>query len=120
MKRLLLLLILFTTPAFAQHSVTLTWTPSPSANVTGYNVYKQTGPCVVTGAFTKVTSTPITAFTYVDASLASGATFCYTVTAVNASSESPVGQGGYVQATTPSSIASNVLLPPGLPAAQVN
>lgn len=35
-------ILLFSLPAFAAHSVTLTWTASSSANVSGYRVYRAT------------------------------------------------------------------------------
>jgi hypothetical protein len=66
------------------HSVTLTWAPSPTSSVIGYNVYRssysggepQTSP--INGA------TPIYGDGYVDTNVVAGATYYYAVTAVDA------------------------------------
>ncbi len=63
------------------HSVTLTWTASTST-VSGYNVYRST---VSGGPYTKLTSTPVAATTYVDASVQATMTYYYVVTSVDSS-----------------------------------
>lgn len=73
--------------AAAGHSVSLDWSASNSPGISGYNVYRATG---LTGSYTKLTSAPLTGLAYTDASVASGETYLYTVTAVNSSGvESP-------------------------------
>jgi hypothetical protein len=70
-------------PAPAQHSVVLSWGPSASS-VTGYRVYRDDG-----SGYTPLSSiTP--ELTYTDASVVSGSTYRYVVTAVDSSGdESP-------------------------------
>jgi hypothetical protein len=63
------------------HSVTLTWTASTST-VSGYNVYRST---VTGGPYTKMTSSPTTATTYVDSAVSASTTYFYVVTSVDAS-----------------------------------
>lgn len=78
---LLILLICFSSCAFAQHSVSLSWGASPDA-VTNpsltYNVYRASGVCPTSG-FTKIASA-VNALNYSDASVEAGA-YCYYVTA---------------------------------------
>jgi hypothetical protein len=64
------------------HSVTLTWTASTST-VSGYNVYRST---VTGGPYTKLTSTPIAATTYVDTAVQASQTYFYVVTSVDSAS----------------------------------
>jgi Immunoglobulin domain/Immunoglobulin I-set domain/Abnormal spindle-like microcephaly-assoc'd, ASPM-SPD-2-Hydin len=64
------------------HSVTLTWTASASMGVTGYNVYRST---VSGGPYTKLTSPPVAATTYVDSAVQSAQTYYYVVTSVDSS-----------------------------------
>ncbi len=61
---------------------TLSWNPSSSV-VWGYNVYTST---VSGGPYTKLTPAPTLATSYSDASVRSGRTYYYVVTAVNSSS----------------------------------
>lgn len=69
------------------HSVTLNWVASTSPNVSGYNVYRATG---VTGAYAKLTASPVSGTKYTDTSVVNGQTYLYAVTAVNSSAvESP-------------------------------
>jgi hypothetical protein len=63
------------------HSVTLTWTASAST-VTGYNVYRST---VSGGPYTKLTSPPVAALTYVDSAVQAAQTYFYVVTSVDSS-----------------------------------
>lgn len=62
------------------HTVSLSWTPSTSANVTGYNIYRAT---TSGGQYTKVNSAPVVGATYTDSTVQSGQTYYYVATAVN-------------------------------------
>lgn len=77
-KVLLVLLCLFTLLACSSkpHSVTLSWTPSPSPYVLGYFVYRASTP----GQWTKLTPTVVHATGYVDHSVKSGQVYRYRVT----------------------------------------
>jgi hypothetical protein len=59
--------------------VTITWAPSLTTGVTGYNVYRETS----SGTFTLLTSTPITTTSYLDATADTTSAYLYRVTAVN-------------------------------------
>jgi fibronectin type 3 domain-containing protein len=63
-----------------QHKVTLSWKASTSSNLKGYNVYRA---ATAGGAFTKLTSSPVTTTAYTDSTVASGRTYYYVTTAVN-------------------------------------
>ena len=63
-----------------QHSVVLSWSPSTSTNLKGYNVYRAD---TAGGAFTKMTASPIGATAYTDSTVASGRTYYYVSTAVD-------------------------------------
>jgi Cep192 domain 4/HYDIN/CFA65/VesB-like, Ig-like domain len=65
-----------------QHSVTLTWNPSSSSNVVGYNIYRsgQSG-----GPYAKINPALDPSTTDVDNSVQSGSTYYYVVTAVDSS-----------------------------------
>lgn len=67
--------------AVVNHSVTLSWSPSTST-VVGYNAYTsaQSG-----GPYTRMTSTPDAAMTYIDSSVQTGKTYYFVVTAVDSS-----------------------------------
>lgn len=62
----------------APHSVTLSWQPSTSSNVVGYNVYRgnQSGSYGLLVSMNSTTS-------YVDPAVQSGNTYYYVVTAVD-------------------------------------
>jgi hypothetical protein len=62
------------------HSVTLNWTPSTSANVVGYRIYRATAPG---GPYTAVNATPVAGVTYVDQSVRGGITYYYVARAVD-------------------------------------
>jgi hypothetical protein len=64
------------------HSVSLTWTPSTSSTVVGYNVYRAT---TSGGPYAKVNGSSVAATTYSDGSVASGQTYYYVATAVDSS-----------------------------------
>jgi hypothetical protein len=62
-------------------SVALSWTPSSSSDVVGYNEYRGTA----LGTYSKINSSPISGTTYADTTVQSGQdiTYYYVVTAVN-------------------------------------
>ncbi len=65
------------------HTVALTWQTEDGNGdaVTGYNVYRQDS---ADGQFVKINSAPLAAVTFEDSNTASGNTYAYAVTAVNA------------------------------------
>jgi fibronectin type 3 domain-containing protein len=65
------------------HAAILTWTPSTSVGVTGYNVYRGT---VSGGPYVLLRS--VNALTYADTTGTSGSTYFWVITAVQASQES--------------------------------
>lgn len=67
-------------PAHAQHSVTLAWNASTSTNVVGYNMYRS---AVAGGPYQQINIGPNASLTYVDSTVAAGATLYYVVTAVD-------------------------------------
>jgi hypothetical protein len=64
-----------------QHSVALNWNPSTSS-VVGYFIYRSS---VSGGPYTKLNSTPNSTTSYTDATVVSGQTYYYVVTAVDSS-----------------------------------
>ncbi|MGA8761918.1 MAG: choice-of-anchor D domain-containing protein [Candidatus Sulfotelmatobacter sp.] len=70
----------------AQYTVGLSWNPSNSPNITGYNVYRAVyaNAC---GTYSKVNSILNPGTTYTDSTAPGGATYCYATTAVNSSNE---------------------------------
>jgi hypothetical protein len=63
-----------------QHTVTLTWQASSSASTTGYNVYRST----VSGGYYGVVGSAAESLSYADQTVASGTTYYYVTTAVDA------------------------------------
>jgi hypothetical protein len=63
-----------------QHSVDLTWNPSPSA-VNGYNIYRSG---TSGGPYSQINSTIDSATSYIDNTVAAGNTYFYVTTAVDA------------------------------------
>jgi Cep192 domain 4/Protein of unknown function (DUF1573)/Abnormal spindle-like microcephaly-assoc'd, ASPM-SPD-2-Hydin len=89
------------TPA-PTHTVNLSWNPSNSPNISGYNIYRAIfgSSC---GSYSKINgSTLDTVTTYMDSSVIDGTTYCYATTAVNSSNE----ESGY------SNVVSDVQIPP--------
>ena len=80
-----------------QHSVSLSWSPSSSANVIGYNIYRSG---VSGGPYAKINSSLDSATTDTDLAVVSGQTYYYVVTAVN-SSNVESGYSGQVAAVVP-------------------
>jgi ASPM-SPD-2-Hydin domain-containing protein len=76
------------TPA-PTYTVNLSWEPSTSSNIVGYNVYRSTlaNAC---GAYGRLNSALNPSTTYGDSSVVDGQSYCYVTTAVNSSNqESP-------------------------------
>lgn len=69
--------------ATISHSVSLTWTPSTSGNIAGYNIYRGT---TSGGPYTKVNTALISPTAYADTSVGAGQTYYYVATAVDTSS----------------------------------
>jgi hypothetical protein len=65
----------------AVHSVALSWGASTSSGVVGYYVYRAIAPST---AYAKLLTSPVSGLNYTDGSVASGATYLYVVTAVDA------------------------------------
>lgn len=78
------------------HSVSLSWTASASASITGYNVYRST---TSGGPYTKLSSSSTTSFS--DGTVVGGQSYYYVVTAVD-SSNIESGYSNQAQATVPS------------------
>ena len=64
------------------HTVSLSWKASTSTNLKGYYVYRAD---VAGGAYAKLNSSPISATSFTDGSVASGRIYYYVTTAVNTS-----------------------------------
>ena len=64
------------------HSVLLSWTANPAANVAGYNIYRGGAPG---GPFTKVNFVLVSGTSYIDATVEVGKTFYYVATTVDTS-----------------------------------
>jgi len=64
--------------------VFLTWDPSISSGVVGYNVYRATSPGT---AYAKLGNSTISGLNYTDATALSGQTYTYVVTAVTSTGE---------------------------------
>jgi hypothetical protein len=72
--------LLGTGVAAANHTVTVSWSPSASSSIKGYNTYSST---VSGGPYSKLTGAPVSATSYTDSSVVSGQTYFYVVTAVD-------------------------------------
>jgi fibronectin type 3 domain-containing protein len=66
----------------SSHSVSLTWSPSSSSGVAGYNVYRSS---TSGGSYTKINSSLVSGTNYTDSTVQSGQTYYYVTTAVNTS-----------------------------------
>ncbi len=81
-------------PAPTAHSVSLAWDPAATqpagVTVTGYHVWRQIPPCSGTTAGKMIiASVGVATTTYPDPNLLASTTYCYAVTAVAASGDSP-------------------------------
>jgi fibronectin type 3 domain-containing protein len=72
--------------ATASHSVALTWNASPTSGISGYNIFRATSSDGY--GTTPLNASPVPALTYTDTTVASGQTYFYVVTAVNAGGNS--------------------------------
>ena len=114
MKRLIAVFAAFcflfvATPAFAQHTVGLSWTaPTGTPAAVSYNVYRATGACAAGLTFAKINAAAVTGTTYTDSSaaLTPNLTVCYQVTAVSSSG---------VESTASNQAAATIPGPPGAP-----
>ena len=106
----LALFLLSATLAFGQsnRTVTLTIGASPTAGVTGYNVYRAPTACNVSTLFAKITPTPITGLTLDDPRPIG--TYCYYATAIGVGLESApsVKVEAVVTPAAPSSLSITV------------
>jgi len=75
------------------HSVNLNWRASDSPNIAGYNIYRSSGS---SAAFSRLTATPLAQLNYTDASVGSGQTYTYVVTAVDSTDQ----ESGYSNPAT--------------------
>ena len=78
------------------HSVALNWVASTSPGIVGYIVYRAIG----TTGYAKLGTSVVSGLKYTDATVASGTTYKYVVTAVN-SSGAESGYSGAISATVP-------------------
>lgn len=67
-------------PVPIQRTVVLSWKASTTPNIKGYHVYRA---AVAGGAFVRLTTTPLSATTYTDRTVASGRIYYYVTTAVS-------------------------------------
>jgi hypothetical protein len=63
----------------SSRTVALSWNPSNSENVMGYNIYRST---TADGSYSRINFSPTNATKYADGSVTAGATYYYVVTAV--------------------------------------
>ena len=84
----------------SNHSVALSWNPSTSSGITGYNIYRAnyTSSC---GTFSKINGSLDANTVYTDSNVADGSSYCYATTAVDTSN----GESSY------SNVVSNVQIP---------
>jgi hypothetical protein len=73
-----------TTPP--SYSVDLTWNPSESSNIVGYNIYRSILGTTC-GAYTKLNATLDPKTSYTDSTVVDGESYCYVTTAVNSSNK---------------------------------
>jgi len=88
-------------PSASTHQVSLSWTPSSSSNISGYNIYRAVygASC---GPFSKINAELVPGTLYTDTGTSDGMSYCYASTAVNTSAE----ESGY------SNIVSDIRIPP--------
>jgi hypothetical protein len=82
------------------HDVILSWTPSTTSNVAGYNVYRGAtsgGPYP-----TKLNSSPVGGATYADETVQAGRTYYYVATTVASDGVTESGNSNQASATVPS------------------
>jgi hypothetical protein len=79
------------------HTVNLSWNPSSSSNISGYNIYRAVYATSSCGSFAKINSTLNTGTLYTDAVVTDGTSYCYATTAVNTNNE----ESGYSNIVSP-------------------
>lgn len=84
--------------ATLSHLVSLSWTASTSADVTGYNIYRST---TSGGTYSKINSSLVATTSYTDSTVSAGQTYYYVATAVNSSNQES-GYSNQASATVPS------------------
>lgn len=82
------------------HSVALSWSPSTSSGITGYNIYRASYNTSC-GSFSKINGSPDANTVYTDSNVIDGSSYCYATTAVDTSN----GESSY------SNVVSNVQIP---------
>jgi fibronectin type 3 domain-containing protein len=72
--------------AAGTHSVNLSWNPSNSSGISGYNVYRAaySASC---GSFNKINAVVNTGTLYTDSAVANGGSYCYAATTVDSSNQ---------------------------------
>jgi hypothetical protein len=83
-----------------KHDVILSWTPSTTPAVSGYNVFRGATSDGVSAA--PLNSTPIMGTTYTDANVTAGATYYYVVTVVASDDVTQSADSNETSATVPS------------------
>lgn len=81
-------ILIFSFPAFAQHSVALSWTqPAGTPAAVSWNIYRATGACATGLVMAKINTAPLTTTSFTDSSaaLTPNGAFCYQATSVSAS-----------------------------------
>jgi Abnormal spindle-like microcephaly-assoc'd, ASPM-SPD-2-Hydin len=68
------------------HTVNLSWNPSSSSNIVGYNIYRSTFGTAC-GSYARLNSSLNESTSYGDSSVVDGQSYCYVTTAVNSSNE---------------------------------
>ncbi|HEX5481191.1 MAG TPA: choice-of-anchor D domain-containing protein [Terriglobia bacterium] len=64
-----------------RHSVTLSWAPSASSGIKGYNIYRG---IISGGPYSRLDSSPVTVTNYTDSTVEAGETYYYVMTALDA------------------------------------
>jgi hypothetical protein len=106
MKRIAAVLVLAlafgASPAHSQHTVRLTWTASSAAAANPSPTYNVDRAATCPGNFMKINALPVNGTSYVGASAATGAAYCYQLTAVLSGVESVRSNQGIAVVPPPS------------------
>ena len=81
------------------HTVNLSWNPSSSSNIVGYNIYRSTLGTAC-GTYARLNTSLNASTSYGDSSVIDGQSYCYVTTAVNSSNEES-DYSAVVEATIP-------------------
>ena len=82
------------------HDVTLTWTPSASSGVVGYDIYR--GTTAGKESLTPLNSPPVSGASFVDTNVQAGQTYYYVVTAVGSNGTTQSAVSNETAAAVPS------------------